>query len=244
MKIRQTLCAGVVFGAVLLGAWTPSFAQSAGKGKNKSDAAPVGVQANDTYDQLLARYLDSARAQPTGKAAAFDWMASLGLDSRARKVNDLVTVRIVENITGSGSADSSVTKDGSTSVGLPNLFGVEKKLPGAIDLSKLVNGSSSTGFKGAGATNRASGLTAIMTVRVLEVLSNGDLVLEGVREIEINGDRQMVVLSGVARPTDIDRSNTILSMAIGQLRIRYFGNGLIKDNLKPGFLIRILNKIF
>ena len=83
-----------------------------------------------------------------------------------------------------------------------------------------------------------------MTARVAEVLPNGDLVLEGVREIDINGDRQLVVLTGVARPDDIAPTNMVLSTQVGQLRIRYFGRGLIKDNLKPGWLIRVLNKIF
>ena len=36
----------------------------------------------------------------------------------------------------------------------------------------------------------------------------------------------------------------MLSTEIGQLRIRYFGRGLMKDNLKPGWLIRALNKVF
>ncbi len=83
-----------------------------------------------------------------------------------------------------------------------------------------------------------------MTARVAEVLPNGDLVLEGVREIDINGDRQMVVLTGVVRPDDIAPNNMVLSTQVGQLSIRYFGHGLIKDNLKPGWLIRFLNKIF
>jgi len=87
-------------------------------------------------------------------------------------------------------------------------------------------------------------LTATMTARVTEVLPNGDLVLEGARELDINGDRQMVVLTGVVRPSSLSKDNSVPSTAIGQLRIRYFGNGLIKDNLRPGFLIRILNKIF
>ncbi|RPJ63116.1 MAG: hypothetical protein EHM24_24895, partial [Acidobacteria bacterium] len=60
----------------------------------------------------------------------------------------------------------------------------------------------------------------------------------------INGDRQIVVLTGVVRPSDITRQNVVLSTQIGQLRIRYFGRGLMKDNLQPGWLIRILNKIF
>lgn len=53
-----------------------------------------------------------------------------------------------------------------------------------------------------------------------------------------------MVLSGVARVADIDPQNTILSTSVAQLRIRYFGRGLMKDNLSPGFLIRVLNKIF
>jgi flagellar L-ring protein precursor FlgH len=83
-----------------------------------------------------------------------------------------------------------------------------------------------------------------MTARVVEVLPNGDLVLEGAREIDINGDRQIVVLTGVVRPTDINKNNVVLSTQVGQLSIRYFGRGLIKDNLKPGWLVRVLNKIF
>jgi flagellar L-ring protein precursor FlgH len=76
------------------------------------------------------------------------------------------------------------------------------------------------------------------------VLPNGDLVLEGAREIDINGDRQMVVLTGVVRQADIQPNNVVPSTQVGQLSIRYFGNGLIKDSLKPGFLVRWLNKIF
>jgi flagellar L-ring protein precursor FlgH len=79
---------------------------------------------------------------------------------------------------------------------------------------------------------------------VSDLLPNGDMVVEGVREIEINGDRQIVVLTGVVRARDIDPSNVVMSSVIGQLRIRYFGRGLIKDNLKPGWLIRALNKVF
>jgi flagellar L-ring protein precursor FlgH len=54
----------------------------------------------------------------------------------------------------------------------------------------------------------------------------------------------MVVLTGVARPRDVSDQNIVLSPSIGQLRIRYFGRGLMRDNLKPGWLIRVLNKVF
>jgi flagellar L-ring protein precursor FlgH len=137
-----------------------------------------------------------------------------------------------------------VTKAGSASAGVPSLFGLEKKLPALIDPTNLASVKHDTAFKGAGATNRASELTATITARVSEVLPNGDLVVEGVREIEINGDRQIVVLTGVARTADVGPGNVVLSTTLGQLQIKYFGRGLIKDSLAPGFLIRLLNKIF
>jgi len=203
------------------------------------------AQPQDNYAEIFARYLAEARRQASASPVEPGrWINSLMADSRARYVNDLLTVRVEENITASGSADSSLSKDSSAGIGLPNLLGLEKKLPSSIDPANLVNGKMSTAFKGAGSTNRAGVLTATLTARVAEVLPNGDLVLEGVHEIEINGDRQIVVLSGVARIADIAAGNVVSSMSLGQLSIRYYGRGLMKDNLTPGFLVRFLNKVF
>ena len=127
---------------------------------------------------------------------------------------------------------------------MSQLFGVESKVPDWLDPTNLVGASSNTKFKGGGTTSRSGELAATLTARVVEVLPNGDLVLEGAREIDINGDRQIVVLTGVVRQADLGRNNVVLSPSIGQVRIRYFGRGLIRDNLKPGWLVRILNKIF
>jgi flagellar L-ring protein precursor FlgH len=87
-------------------------------------------------------------------------------------------------------------------------------------------------------------MTATVTGRVIEVLPNGDMVVEGVREIQVNNDRQIVVLTGVIRPTDVLPGNVVSSASVGQLRIQCIGKGLIKDSLSPGWVIRFLNKIF
>jgi flagellar L-ring protein FlgH len=204
------------------------------------------ARTTDSYDELFQRYLQEAREAkaPTPGIQAWSWMNVLALDHRARFLNDLVTIRVVENITGSGTADSALTKNSTGSAAVSKLFGMEKKLPSSADPTALVAAKTATDFKGAGTTNRTGELTALMTARVSDVLPNGDMVVEGVREIEINGDRQIVVLSGVVRQVDIDQNNVVLSTEIGQLRIRYFGRGLMKDNLKPGWLIRALNKVF
>jgi flagellar L-ring protein precursor FlgH len=207
--------------------------------QKKTAAAP----APDSYDALFAKYLAEARSQKPQPNDA-TWMNGLMLDPRARQVNDLVTVRVEESITASGSADSSLAKTTKTSAAIPNLFGLEKKLPAAIDPTNLVTANHDSSFKGAGTTNRTGVLTTQLTARVSEVLPSGDMVVEAVREIEINGDRQIVVLTGVARRADIGPGNVISSTSLGDLRIRYFGKGLMKDSLSPGFLVRVLNKIF
>lgn len=232
MNARSPVCRALLLPALLAGLAPAAWAQ-------KPPAMP------DTYDVLYQRYLRSARSvEKKDPAAAFAWMASLTADPRARAVNDLLTVRVIESITAAGTADSSLTKKAAGSASVAKMFGLEKLLPKSLDPMSLAGTASDTNFQGSGSTARTGELTATMTVRVAEVLPNGDLVLEGAREIDINGDRQMVVLTGVVRPADITPPNVVLSTQIGQLSIRYFGRGLIKDNLKPGWLIRILNKVF
>ena len=200
---------------------------------------------SDNYDVLYARYLKAARALPvTTSAPDTTWMTGLMGDLRARHVNDLVTIRVTESISGVGAADANLDKNGSASASLTHLFGLESAYPNWLDPTSLVAGSSNTNFKGGGSTTRSSELTAMLSARVIEVLPNGDLALEGVREVDINGDIQILVLTGVVRTADIRPGNIVPSSQIGQMRIRYFGRGLMKDNLKPGWIVRVMNKIF
>ena len=203
----------------------------------------------DTYDAAVARHLETARALARGSVGqndepSFDWIAGLTSDRRAHAVNDLLTIRVIENIEAAGTADAKLNKESSASAAVPTLFGLETLLPSSVDPNNLASTSSDSQFKGGGSTTRTSMLTATMTARVAEVLPNGDLVLESVRELDLNGERQIVVLTGIVRPQDVRRNNSVPSTQIAQLRIQYYGRGLMKDNLKPGWLVRVLNKIF
>lgn len=198
-------------------------------------AAATGASAQGTnYDEAYARYLTAAR-EGGGPTRAL-WMTDLMSDLRARYVNDLVTIRVVESLSATGSAKSNVGKNGSASAAFPGAI--------ATQLGRFLPASSSTSFNGSGGTTRTTELFATLTARVTETLPNGDLVIEGFREVDINGDRSLVVLSGVVRASDIQPGNVILSTHVGQLRIRSLSAGLMRDSLTPGWLIRILNKIF
>lgn len=228
------------------GLWllTPAVVEAqpaAGRGQAATSTA-ASLPPPDSQDKALARYLEAARALPTADPSA--WMYGLAVDIRARKVNDIVTVRVEESIAASGSADAAIGKSSSTGAGIGSLFGLQSKIPAGIGLGDLASSASATDFKGTGTTARASVLTATLSARVADVLPNGDLLLEGIREIEINGDRQIVVLTGVARVADIGPANVVPSSALGQLSIRYFGRGLTKGSMSPGWLVRLLNKVF
>lgn len=216
----------------------------AGAGQNAQAAAtsaPGAAKSQDNYDVLFQQYLNAARNTPVSRSM---WMSGLFGDLRARSVNDLLTINVIESVSAQGSADSSLDKNSSASAAVSNFFGAEKKVPTWLNLSNLASLSTNTDFKGGGSTQRSGTLQAVMTARVAEVFPNGDLGVEGIREIDINGDRQIIVVTGVVRPVDVQAGNVVLSTSIGQMRIRYFGRGLIKDNLNPGWLVRALNKIF
>ena len=213
---------------------TPSVVLSLGlAGLLLAAPRPAQAQSGKNYDEQYAAFLAAARAKP---ATPTFWIANLTSDLAARRVNDLVTIKVEEAVSASGTADSSIAKKSSATVGMPT--------PAATALAKFLPASADTKAAGSGSTSRTTGLTAMLTGRVTEVLPSGDLVVEGVREIDINGDRQVVVLTGIIRVVDIQPGNIAPSSRIGQLRIRCLSQGLMKDSLTPGWLIRVLNKIF
>jgi len=211
--------------------------------KEKKEEAPPRPSSN--YDELYQHYLALARTMSSTPATPGSlWVNNLFADFRARRANDLVTVRVSETISASGSAGSNLDKDSQSGASLSKLFGLETKYSGFLDPSSLAALAAQSTFRGAGSTTRQGLLTATVTARVAEVLPNGDLAIEGIRELEINGDRQIIVLTGVIRTADVGPGNVVESTAVGQMRIRYFGQGLMRDHLRPGFIARVLNRIF
>src|SRR5262249_22587072 len=146
--------------------------------KGKSKSKPT---AADDYDEVYARYLKQARTPGPASQDQWAWMNNLAFDNRARRLNDLITVRVEESISASGTADASTSKSTNTNNSIGGLFGLTKILPSAVDPTALANSKSDNSFKGGGATNRAGNLTTLMTARVADVLPSGDLVVEGVR---------------------------------------------------------------
>ncbi|MGA1196598.1 MAG: flagellar basal body L-ring protein FlgH [Candidatus Latescibacterota bacterium] len=158
---------------------------------------------------------------------------------RAGTIGDILTVLITESTTASNSSNVSTSKDAAANIGSQNGTGGLKFIPGF----GLTSGAN-TSFTGDGTTARSQQLQARVSVTVVGLKANGDLIVEGSRTIEINGEREVVYLSGAVNPKIIPATNTIESYRISDLQVSYKGKGVLQDASRPGFFVRFMHWIF
>ena len=87
-------------------------------------------------------------------------------------------------------------------------------------------------------------MTGRISARVVKILSNGNLYIEGKRQLTINAEDQYLIVSGVVRPEDISIENTVASYSISDAKIHYAGKGVVDDKLRPGWLTRLVDWVW
>ncbi|WKZ31831.1 MAG: flagellar basal body L-ring protein FlgH [Thermodesulfobacteriota bacterium] len=171
-------------------------------------------------------------------------------DLRAKNVGDIVTVRITEKTSAINGANTSTARASSNDIsisrffGMPLNFGMRNFLGQGQPFSPEVQSSYDAEFDGSGTTSRSGELSAVIATRVVEVLQNGNLVLEGRKDTIVNNEQQYIVLSGIARPEDINEENVIPSILLSDAKIEYSGSGVVADGQSPGWLRRVLDNVW
>ena len=156
-------------------------------------------------------------------------------DKKALRVGDIITVRIVENAEASNTADTDLSRSSSAKAGLNSFFS-KKKFLGLFKLGdELLNASAENSHQGSGSTTRTGQLTAIMTAVVREVLANGNLVIQGTRELLVNHEQQFITLTGIVRPQDVSRDNVVVSSQLADANITIGGLGVVADKQRSGW---------
>lgn len=178
------------------------------------------------------------------------WQAasvSLVEDGKARRIGDIVTIIITETASASKQAATATGRSSQLNAGIPNMLGLEGSrilTSNFADLSNLINASAGSSFDGSGSTSRKETLTATITTKVVEQLPNGNLKIEGRRNVRVNHEDQIVTVKGTIRSRDITPDNTINSIYVADAQITYSGEGIISDRQKPGWLMNIIDKIW
>lgn len=166
---------------------------------------------------------------------------------KARRVGDIVTVRIVESSSASNKATTSTARDSSVSGQIESFFGYENKFPDSRDSFNpfgQVKAGLTNDFEGDGETTRSGDLTGYVSARVTGITASGNLMIAGFREVTVNNEQQIISLTGVVRPKDITPENVVLSTYVADARIVYSGAGIINDKQRPGWLARTLDQVW
>ena len=156
-------------------------------------------------------------------------------DRKAADVGDILTIVISESTTISDTRSSSNSKSGNTSLSA----GI-----GIFDFLKAASAGGSDSFKADGAAASRNTTNANVTVTVVDVQPNGNLVLEGTQSIWNNKNEHKITFKGICRPEDVTANNTIPSTKIAGATVRFDGKGPLNAKQRQGILTQIFNFLF
>ncbi len=117
-------------------------------------------------------------------------------------------------------------------------------LSGTVGANPMLSTTHTSNLTATGETKRENYVTATIGARVLQVLPGDTLELGGMREVRVNDETQYMVVRGIIRAKDIESDNSIESTQLADSKIEYYGEGILADKQRPGWLTRLLDNVF
>jgi flagellar L-ring protein precursor FlgH len=187
------------------------------------------------------------RSKPTGGSLYAEGTPGLAEDHNASRIGDILVVKIDERDVASHQADTTLNKTDATTYGLPAALGfmaaLKAKYPD-VDPAKLFSSTADQKFTGNGAVKREGTVSAVLPVRVKQVLPSGDLFVEGTKVVMVGAEEHHIYVSGIVRRVDIAEDDSVPSSRIADAEIEYTGRGDISDTQRRGWLARTLSKLW
>jgi flagellar L-ring protein FlgH len=171
----------------------------------------------------------------------------LFINPKARRIGDIITIKIVESSTAKNNAATNTGRKSSVLAQMNSFFNLENQYNPEQDSFNpfgAIEGGLESDFEGSGTTARSGDLSAFITAKVVDVSPNGNLSIKGVREVQINHEKQYIILQGIVRPRDISADNVILSTYISDAKIAYSGSGIVDKRQRPGWMANILDVVW
>ncbi|MDR0239465.1 MAG: flagellar basal body L-ring protein FlgH [Deltaproteobacteria bacterium] len=222
--------------------------------KKSPDILPQAVPGQEYHDVAAMREKNPGSLFNEAEAD------QLFADGRARRVGDLVVVKIVEQTKADTKANTTAQKGNSNNYGIGTFFGqpqvafvpiVGANLPGVksaqTDPSRKIfalDTVSTSNLNATGETKRENYVTTSMATRVIRVLPGGLMQIEGARETRVNEETEYMVLTGVIRTKDVSADNSVLSTQVADASISYYGKGVLGDKQKAGWFTRLMDNIW
>jgi flagellar L-ring protein FlgH len=215
---------------------------------NFASSASVLSKVKVTHDpqktraDYVARMQQQAVPPPAEMTMGSLWtsngmMTNLQADYKASRLNDLVTILVVQRTTAQASGNVGTQRDFNTASGISGLAGKIN----VSGLNNLLSAQSSTKLKGTGSTDASTTMNTSLAGQVIAVLPNGNLVVEAERLVTINNQKETMLVRGVLRPGDIGPDNSAPSTALSSLEVELKGKGVVSDAIRsPNPLMRAI----
>jgi flagellar L-ring protein precursor FlgH len=249
---------------LLMAALAPTLAGCGAAGRLAAVGKPPKMTAQESvptppWERSIASSGMNERLEAGARAAPADapvqtasifraGAAGLFRDQRASRTGDILTIRI--NVQDRAIVDNATqrSRTSSENAGLASLLGLEgllqDVLPGRPDTGNLVESESESRSAGQGNTSRSETINLTMSAVVTSVLPNGNLVIRGRQEIRVNFELRELILTGMIRPQDIARDNSIRHSQIAEARISYGGRGQLTDLQQTRWAQQIYDALF
>jgi flagellar L-ring protein precursor FlgH len=206
-------------------------------------AAPrkPGKESTNALDRLIQEAELAPAARRTSPGSLYDAAGRFGdlaRDQRATQPNDIVTIVVYDK---ASAMSKGATKSARTSSARASVGALAGPMRVNGPLSSMAELGGETALDGQGETSRENVLQTTLSARVTHVLPNGNLIVEGAKEIVVNSERQRVTVRGMLRWNDVSPANRVSSDRLAELEVRVDGKGVVSDAIRrPNFLYRLL----
>lgn len=211
---------------------------------NKQEKTPKPTPPDIALNAYIARVTqeNEAEAHSPGSIWTPDGpLTRLSADVKASRVHDPIAIVVSESLAASTDGTIKNSRASNANSQVSALFG---KLSSGNALNNLLNQTSSSGLNAQGESVTNSSLSTVVGGEVVDVLPNGMLVIQAVRQLTFNQQTQLIKLRGLVRPEDVDAHNQVLSTAITSLELEVVGKGIINDyTYRQNPVVRFLEKL-
>ena len=185
--------------------------------------------------------------QSTGSIFASGAGVALWEDQRARRIGDIVTILLEEKTISRKSSKTGISKSDTNEMEVSALLGTTPSmtLPGMFNTDSPLSLNSSTSnerdFEGEADADRSNQLSGNISVTVVDVLTNGNLVVRGEKWMTFSEGDEFIRIEGMVRQSDVNPDNTVLSTRLADARITYSGRGDLTNAQRKGWVSRVFS---
>lgn len=208
----------------------------------KQEPAPMPILTEPAYEEPEPQDNPGSLFTPNSAEFLYD-------DNRAKNVGDIVKVVVSEVSNAEHKSETKTDRESNINFGITSISPASNLIYDVLEKTGMNEGASvesnnTNDFEGTGETTQESTFTATVSARVVRMLPGRVMQVEGARRIRVNNETQILIVRGLVRQRDIAADNSVDSNSLAEAQIEVYGEGVLADKQRPGWMTRILDNVW